>query len=217
MKNIKILLADDHEIFRNGLSTLISNEPDMEVVGEASDGEKVIEMIQHLEPDVLILDIRMPKLNGIDTARQLLSKSPHLRILIFSLYDNEDYVIQALSMGAKGYLLKDTSNKIFLDAIRAVDNDQFYYIGDVSNSIIKHYKNERQPEVTVQDPNAITENLSKKEREIIDLVKEGKNSKEIADALGNSVRTIDAHRYNVIKKFGTRSIEEAIVLIDKMK
>ncbi|MCW2119329.1 response regulator transcription factor [Flavobacterium sp. 7A] len=216
MKTIKIILADDHEIFRNGLSTLISNEPDMKVVGEASDGEQVIDMVKHLEPDVLILDIRMPKLNGIDTAKKLLNKSPHLRILIFSLYDNEDYVLQALHMGAKGYLLKDTSNKIFLDAIRAVDNDQFYYIGDVSNSVIKHFKNQNQPEVNLQDNNVLSENLSKKEKEIINLIIEGKNSKEIADVLGNSVRTIDAHRYNIIKKFGTRSIEEAIVIINKM-
>lgn len=216
MKNIRVLLADDHEIFRNGLCTLIQNEPDMEVVCEASNGEQVIGMVKDLDPDVLIMDIRMPKLNGIDSAKLLLEKNPDLRILIFSLYDNVEYVVQALNMGAKGYLLKDTSNKIFLDAIRAVDKDQFYYIGDVSNSVINYYRNRGQVEVESKSAGIVAENLSKKELEIIQLVKEGKNSKEIADLLGNSVRTIDAHRYNVIKKFAARSMDEVISLIDRL-
>ena len=215
MRSIRVLLADDHEIFRNGLSTLINSEPDMEVVGEAANGEQVVSMVKDLDPDVLIMDIRMPKLNGIDSAKILLEKNPDMRILIFSLYDNVEYVVQALSLGAKGYLLKDTSNKIFLDAIRAVDKDQFYYIGDVSNTVISHFKNSGLPAAAAKSNPAMAENLSTKEREIIQLVKQGKNSKEIADVLGNSVRTIDAHRYNIIKKFGARSMDEAISIIEK--
>ncbi|WP_026462684.1 response regulator transcription factor [Adhaeribacter aquaticus] len=216
MTKIKVLLADDHEIFRNGVRTLIDNEPDMTVVGEASNGEEVIAKVETLEPDVLIMDIRMPRLNGIDSSKLLLNKNPNLKILIFSLYDNVEYVVQALNLGAKGYLLKDTSNKIFLDAIRAVYKNQFYYIGDVSNSVISYYKTHGQQEPEVKNSANVAEHLSKKEQEIIQLIKEGKNSKEIADILGNSVRTIDAHRYNIIKKFGARSMEEVISQIERI-
>src|SRR5204863_4201035 len=123
--------ADDHEIFRNGLKILIEREPDLQVVGEAANGEEAILLAESVYPDILIMDIRMPKLNGIDASKLLMAKNPDLKILIFSLYDNVEYVVQALNLGAKGYLLKDASNKIFLDAIRAVNKNEFYYIGEV--------------------------------------------------------------------------------------
>lgn len=210
MKVIKVLLADDHEIFRNGLRTLIDMEPDMEVVGEASNGEEVVAMAQQANPDVLIMDIRMPKLNGIEASKLLMAKNADMKILIFSLYDNVEYVVQALNLGAKGYLLKDTSNKIFLDAIRAVNKNEFYYIGDVSNSVINYYRTNHKPGAETRSLAITKENLSKKELEIINLIQEGKNSKEIADILGNSVRTIDAHRHNIIAKFSAKNMDEVI-------
>lgn len=212
MNKIKVLLADDHEIFRNGLKILIEQESDLQVVGEAANGEEVITLAENLNPDVLIMDIRMPKLNGIDASKLLMGKNPNLKILIFSLYDNVEYVVQALNLGAKGYLLKDASNKIFLDAIRAVNKNEFYYIGEVSNSVISYYKKHGSAPET-KNVSFAKENLSKKELEIINLIKEGKNSKDIADTLGNSVRTIDAHRHNIISKFSAKNMDEVLQIM----
>ncbi|MEI6945918.1 response regulator transcription factor [Paraflavisolibacter sp. H34] len=214
METIKVFLADDHEIFRNGLRSLIAQEPDMEVVGEAANGEEVVQKAEAVRPDVIIMDIRMPRLNGVEAARLLMAKNPNLRILIFSLYDNVEYVTQALALGAMGYLLKDTSNKIFLDAIRKVHKNEFYYIGEVSHSVIQYLRTHGRLQAESSAPAAARENLSKKEREIISLVRQGKNSKEIADLLGNSVRTIDAHRHNIIAKFSARNMEEVLGHLD---
>ena len=131
--NIKVFLVDDHEIFRNGLKQLVDSEPDMEVVGEAGDGEMALEVLRTLSPDVIIMDIRMPGINGVETSSILLKREPQAKIVFFSLYDNPDYVARALEMGASGYILKDTSNKIFLTAIRTVSQGRFYFIGDVTD------------------------------------------------------------------------------------
>lgn len=213
-KKIKVLLADDHEIFRHALLTLINQEPDLKVVGEASNGEEALAMAENLNPDVIIMDIRMPKLNGIEASKLLLAKNPDAKILIFSLYDNVEYVIQALDIGAKGYLLKDTSNKIFLDAIKSVNKNKFYYIGEVSNTLINYYKTHGSISPEAKRPGEIRDNLSKREIQILQLIKAGKNSKEIADLLGNSVRTIDAHRYNIIRKFSAKNVEEVLEALE---
>ncbi len=215
MEKIKVFLVDDHEIFRNGLQSLIDQEEDLEVVGEASNGEEAISLAESARPDVIIMDIRMPKLNGVEASKLLLSKNPKLKILIFSLYDNVEYVTQALKLGAKGYLLKDTSNKIFLDAIRRVHKGEFYYIGEVSNSVINYYLTHGQVNSELNNIATIKENLSKKEREIITLIREGKNSKDIADLLGNSVRTIDAHRHNIIAKFSAKNMDEVLAFMEQ--
>ena len=131
--NIKVFLVDDHEIFRNGLKQLVDSEPDMEVVGEAGDGETALETLRSTTADVVIMDIRMPGINGVETSQMLLKREPRTRIGFFSLYDNPDYVSRALEMGASGYILKDTSNKIFLTAIRTVYQGKFYFIGDVTD------------------------------------------------------------------------------------
>lgn len=125
-KKIKVFLVDDHEIFRDGVKQLITNEPDMEVAGTASDGEEAMLAIQEVKPDVVIMDIRMPGLNGLETSQSIIKSGSNVHIIFFSLYDREDYVISALEMGAHGYILKDTSNKIFLNGIRAVANGQFF-------------------------------------------------------------------------------------------
>ncbi len=204
----KIILADDHEIFRNGVKELISKEPDLEVVGEASDGKAAIELAKSIDADLLIMDIRMPELNGIEASAELLKSNPEARIIIFSLYDNKDYVIRSLKVGAAGYLLKDTSNKIFLDAIRAVKNGDFYYIGEVSDVVIRHFKEHKKND---EIPDQLVKvQLSKRESEILELIASGKNSKDTADELGVSVRTVDAHRQNILRKFAVNSIEEVL-------
>lgn len=210
MKKIAVFLVDDHEIFRNGLKQLINNEPDMEVAGEAATGEDAIEMLSKTTVDVIIMDIRMPGISGLDTGKSVLKDNSKARLLFFSLFDNPDYVLTALDMGASGYILKDTSNKIFLHAIRTVHNGQFYFIGDVTDTLVRKYHEQRHisPE-SAAAPLAET-SLSKREQQIIRMIDQGVTNKEIAENLGISIRTIEAHRLNILRKFQVSTIEEAV-------
>ena len=218
MGTIKIVLADDHEIFRNGLKQLVDKEPDMKVIGEASTGAEALELVEKLNPDLLILDISMPEMNGLEAAEIIKTTNSTTKIVIFSLYDNEDYVIKALNVGASGFLLKDTSNKIFLHALRSGHNGGHYYIGEVSDVVIRHLKNGKNAELD-QTLNSTTSpsnvQLSKREKEIIDLIATGKNSKQTADELGVSVRTVDAHRLNILRKYAVNSMDEVLAFREK--
>jgi DNA-binding NarL/FixJ family response regulator len=209
MEKIAVFLVDDHEIFRNGLKQLISSEPDMEVIGEASDGEDALQQLSALKADVVIMDIRMPGINGLETSTALLRSNPGARILFFSLFDEPDYVVAALEMGASGYILKDTSNKIFLSAIRAVNNGKFYFIGEVSDVVVKKYQaaKEASGHAVATAPEV---SLSRREEQIIRMVDSGLNNKDIAESLGLSIRTVEAHRMNILRKFQASSIEEVI-------
>jgi DNA-binding NarL/FixJ family response regulator len=207
MKKIGVFLVDDHEIFRNGLQQLINSEADMEVCGEASSGEDALQQLATAQPDVIIMDIRMPGMNGLETSTRLLEKNPRGRILFFSLFDEPDYVAAALEMGASGYILKDTSNKIFLSAIRTIHQGKYYFIGEVSDILVKKYLDARQ----APGSNSSQEiSLSRREEQIIRMISQGRNNKEIAETLNISIRTIEAHRMNILRKFQVNSIEEAV-------
>lgn len=207
MKKIGVFLVDDHEIFRNGLKQLINSEADMEVTGEASSGEDAIQQLAEVQPDVIIMDIRMPGMNGLETSIQLLEKNPHARILFFSLFDEPDYVAAALEMGASGYILKDTSNKIFLSAIRTIHQGRYYFIGEVSDVLVKKYLDARQTAGNGGTPEI---SLSRREEQIMRMLNQGRNNKDIAESLNISIRTIEAHRMNILRKFQVNSIEEAV-------
>ena len=208
MKKTGVFLVDDHEIFRNGLKQLINSEADMEVCGEASSGEDALQQLAAASPDVIIMDIRMPGLNGLETSTLLLEKNPRGRILFFSLFDEPDYVAAALEMGASGYILKDTSNKIFLSAIRTIHQGKYYFIGEVSDILVKKYLDAKQSTPTNSGPQEIS--LSRREEQIIRMISNGRNNKEIAESLNISIRTIEAHRMNILRKFQVNSIEEAV-------
>lgn len=208
MEKINVFLVDDHEIFRNGVKQLVNNEEDMSVVGEASSGEDALVQLSDAEPDVIIMDIRMPGINGLETSKALLKTNPLAKILFFSLYDREDYVGSVLEMGGHGYILKDTSNKIFLSAIRTVHSGQYYFIGDVTDIIVKKYK-----ELFNSSPSLAPSadlSLSKREEQILTMIHNGVNNKDIADGLGISIRTIETHRLNIMRKFKVNSIEEVL-------
>ncbi|SFW66261.1 response regulator transcription factor [Chitinophaga sancti] len=209
MDKISVFLVDDHEIFRNGLKQLINSEADMEVSGEASTGEDALHSLSNVQPDVVIMDIRMPGINGLETSAALLKASPRTHILFFSLFDEPDYVAAALEMGASGYILKDTSNKIFLNAIRTIHNGKYYFIGEVSDVLVKKYQAARE---SAANPvaQAADVSLSRREEQIIRMVNNGLNNKDIAESLGLSIRTIEAHRMNILRKFQVNSIEEVI-------
>jgi len=210
MKKIAVFLVDDHEIFRNGLKQLINNEPDMEVAGEASTGEDAIDILSKTSVDVIIMDIRMPGISGLDTGKSVLKDNSNAKLLFFSLFDNPDYVLTALDMGASGYILKDTSNKIFLHAIRTVHNGQFYFIGDVTDTLVRKYHEQRNSTVDIQSGQPSEISLSKREQQIIRMIHQGVTNKEIAESLGISIRTIEAHRLNILRKFQVSTIEEAV-------
>jgi DNA-binding NarL/FixJ family response regulator len=210
---IKVFLVDDHEIFRNGLKQLIDSEPDMEVVGEAGDGETALEVLRALSPDVIIMDIRMPGINGVETSAILLKREPQVKIVFFSLYDSPDYVARALEMGASGYILKDTSNKIFLTAIRTVYQGRFYFIGDVTDVLVKKYIDLQRAVVTKAAPGGEI-SLSKREEQILGMIHRELSNKEIAETLMVSIRTIEAHRLNILRKFQASNIEEVLTRLD---
>lgn len=208
--NITVFLVDDHEIFRNGLKQLIDSEPDMEVIGEAGDGEKALEHLRAMRPDVIIMDIRMPGMNGVEVSQMLLKREPQAKIVFFSLYDNPEYVAKALEMGASGYILKDTSNKIFLTAIRTVHQGKFYFIGDVSDVLVRKYLGLQKERVS---PGGMAA-LSKREEQILRMIDNRLSNKEIAEALRVSVRTIEAHRLNILRKFQANNMEEVLARLD---
>lgn len=208
---IKVFIADDHEIFRDGVKQLISNESDMEVIGTASSGEEAVELLKDTTADVVIMDIRMSGMNGLETSRAILKNDPNTHILFFSLYDRDDYVLTALEMGASGYILKDTSNKIFLKGIRAVSNGQFYFTGDVTDVLIKKYRELRDVKNTPEiSSSSLQASLSKREYQILDMIREGKTNKEIAEQYNLSVRTIETHRMNILRKFNVSNFDELI-------
>lgn len=210
MKKIAVFLVDDHEIFRNGLKQLVNNETDMEVVGEASTGEDAIQILSKTPVDVIIMDIRMPGISGLDTGKSVLKDNSKAKLLFFSLFDNPDYVLTALDMGASGYILKDTSNKIFLHAIRTVHNGQFYFIGDVTDTLVRKYHEQRNSAPETPPNHSSETSLSKREQQIIGMIGQGVTNKEIAESLGISIRTIEAHRLNILRKFQVSTIEEAV-------
>lgn len=210
MKKIAVFLVDDHEIFRNGLKQLINNEPDMEVSGEASSGEEAIASLVHMQADVIIMDIRMQGISGLDTGKSVIKANSNAKLLFFSLFDNPDYVSTALDMGASGYILKDTSNKIFLHAIRSVHGGHFYFIGDVTDTVVRKYHEQRNATGEISTVGAPEIALSKREQQIIRMIHQGVSNKDIAETLGISIRTIEAHRLNILRKFQVSTIEEAM-------
>ena len=211
---IKVFLVDDHEIFRNGLKQLIDREEDMEVVGEAADGETALEDLVTIIPDVIIMDIRMPGINGIETAEAILRLRPNSKIIFFSLYDSPDYVTRALDMKASGFILKDTSNKIFLNAIRSVYAGRFYFIGEVTDILVKKYLDSRTHTNAnkLASPGSIS--LSRRELEIVKMTRDHLSTKEVAEILNVSIRTVEAHRQNILRKFHTKNMDEVLQALD---
>ncbi|MGW6443297.1 response regulator [Lentzea sp. NPDC055074] len=196
---VRILLADDHALVRRGVRMILDNEPDLEVVGEAGDGAEAISRAKQDKPDLAILDIAMPRLTGLQAARELSRLQPDLRILILTMYDNEQYFFEALKAGASGYVLKSVADRDLVEACRsAMRGEPFLYPGAV-NSLIRNYL-DRAREGGGFPAKAITD----REEEILKLVAEGHSSKEIADMLVISVKTVERHRANLLQKLGLK-------------
>ena len=200
-RKIRILLADDHAMVRKGFRLILSQEDDIEIVGEAGSGQEAIQTAIRLAPDVVILDIAMPGINGVEATRLILKDCPGCRVLILSMHKDTVYVRETLRAGAKGYLLKDGIDGDLVRAVRAVASDEGFLSPSISGTVLEDYQRH------VSDPLDL---LTSREREVLQLLAEGKVAKEIAAALDVSVYTVDAHRSRIMKKLQLRSSGELV-------
>jgi two-component system response regulator NreC len=201
MKRIRILLADDHGVVRQGFKMILGAEADMEIVGEAANGREAVELAERLKPDIVVMDVAMPELNGIEATRRLAEAAPHARVLALSMHKDSVYVRETLRAGARGYLLKDSGANDLVAAVRAVASGEGYLSPAVSNAVLDDYRRH----VT----NAI-DLLTSREREVLQMLAEGKTNKEIAATLNLSVYTVDAHRGHIMEKLNLHSINELV-------
>jgi DNA-binding NarL/FixJ family response regulator len=206
MPKIRILLADDHVILRQGTRQLLEHESDMDVVGEASDGAEAVELVTKLKPDVVIIDVAMPGMNGIEATKKIKEILPGTKILVLTGYDYDEYIFSLLEIGAAGYLLKDVSGDELVGAIRAVYNGEPVLHPTVMRKLMDRCKtmSPRQTETLVGV-------LSDREMEVLKLAVSGKSNKDIAEALNISLRTVQAHMRSIFNKIGVGSRSEAIV------
>jgi len=198
MPKIRVLICDDHTILREGIALLLNSQHDMEVVGEASDGRDAVEKARALKPNVILMDIAMPSLNGLEATRQIRRNDPNARVLVLTMYESDEYVAQMLEAGAMGYVLKKVAGSELVYAIRAVHQGEAFLYPSITKRLVEDYL--RRVE-TGQD-HASLENLTDREREILQLIAEGHSSKAIADLLSISLRTVQNHRAHLMQKLG---------------
>jgi len=197
----KIVIAEDHTILRAGLRALLSGQNDLEVIGEAGDGREAVRKIDTLQPDLLLIDLSMPKLNGIDAIREIKSRHPEIKIIVLTVHKSDEYIIAALKAGANGYMLKDASQNELLLAIDYVINGKTFLSPSISDKVVVAVLNTDKKD----KPAAVLDNLTAREREILKLVAEGNTNKKIADHLCISLKTVEKHRSNLMKKLDLRN------------
>lgn len=207
MAKLQLLIGDDHALFRHGLRKILEERPDWEVAAEACDGRDAVNRTLELRPDVAVLDIGMPKLNGIEATRQIVRKAPDIPVLIVSMHAEEPYVVRALQAGARGYLLKDSAATDLLQAIGAVAAGRSFFSPAVAQVMLDDYVRQL-AERGVTDR---YETLSEREREILQLVAEGQSSKEIADLLSVAPSTVETHRAHIFQKLDLRNTAELVL------
>jgi two-component system, NarL family, response regulator NreC len=207
VKQIRILLADDHTVMRRGLRLLIESQPEFCVVAEASDGRQAVQRAEPPMPDVAVMDIAMPNLSGIEAAQRIATAQPDTAIVILSMHSDEGYVLRALKVGAKGYLLKDSAEGDLIEAIKAVHHGKTFFSPEISKMLVEDYVRE----IRTRGVEDTYDLLTSREREILQLLAERKSNKEIALALNISVYTIETHRRNLHEKLNLHSLAELIL------
>jgi two-component system response regulator NreC len=205
MKKIRVLLADDHTILRDGIRALLEDQADIEVVGEAEDGQSTVRMAVQLKPDVVVMDIAMPLLNGLEATRQIQRDIPQVKVLILTMHENEEYIRQVLAAGALGYVLKDAAARDLIGAIRAVNQGEAVLSPAITRLVIEDYL--RWGDIRPQDT---SNGLTSREREVLQLIAEGYTNKEIAEILCISVKTVQSHRTNLMAKLDLHDRGELI-------
>lgn len=209
MEVINVVLADDHVLVRDGIKALLEDQSGIAVINEASNGKEALEVIKISKPHVLIVDIRMPEMNGIEVVREIAKSYKYIKTLVLSMHDSEEYVVQAIQAGADGYLLKGASKEEFLKALHKVASGGKYFTGDISAIIMNNFVNGKVSKKAtsaeaVDDPF----NLTKREKQILTLVLQLKNNKDISEELEISKRTVEVHRFNLMKKLEVKSLME---------
>jgi two-component system response regulator NreC len=207
MKRIRVLLADDHQLMRSGIRLMLEREGDLTVVGEASDGREAVALAKSLKPDVVIMDIGMANLNGIEAARQMTQERPELAVMMLSMHSDESYVLRALRAGARGYLLKDSAEPDLIKAVHVVAGGKSFFSPAVSRLLLDDYVRKLKRSGT-DDPYDL---LTPRERELLQLIAEGKSNKDIANLLNLSVYTVESHRSNLMEKLHLRGLPELIL------
>ena len=210
---IRVIIADDHGVVRKGVRFLLQQENDIEIVGEAEDGRDAVRLAKDTTPDVLIMDIAMPQLNGIEAAAQITRISPRTNIVMLSMYSDEEFLIRALNAGAKGYLLKDQAEIDLVRAVRTVAQGKTFFSPDIAHMLLEDYMRRLQQE-GIQDSYGL---LTEREREILQVLAEGKSNKEAAQALNVSVHTVETHRTNFMQKLGLHNAAEIVLYAMRKK
>jgi two-component system response regulator NreC len=207
MNKIRVLLADDHTVMRKGLRLLLERQPNLAVVAEASDGRQAVEMAEAEDPDVVVMDIAMPNLNGIEAARQIVGRNARTAIAILSMHSDESYVIRALKAGARAYLLKDSAETDLITAIRALSEGKSFFSPAISRILVEDYMRQLER----QGAEDSYELLTNREREILQLLAEGKSNKEVAAMLNLSLYTVETHRTHILQKLNLHTVPELIL------
>ncbi len=206
--SLRILVADDHEVVRRGLCALLEGQREWKVCGEAADGREAVEKAQDLKPDVAIIDIGMPTLNGLEATRQILKSNPRIKVLVLTLHDSDQVVREVLNAGARGFLLKSDAARELISAVEELRQSRTYFTSTVSTKIFEGYVNSGGTGANTLAPQ---KSLTPREREIVQLIAEGKSSKEVAVSLGVSVKTAETHRTNILRKLNLHSVSELVL------
>jgi DNA-binding NarL/FixJ family response regulator len=204
---VRILLADDHEIVRRGLRGLLEAHPDWEVCAEAENGREAVDRARESRPDVAVLDLSLPELNGLEAARRIRRDSPNTEVLVFTVHDSEELVFEALAVGARGYVLKSDGATHLVEAIEALAMHRPFFNSDVMKTIVEGYVRERTEPTASHGP---ANELTRREREVVQRLAEGRGNQEIAAELGISVKTVETHRAAIMRKLGFRSIVDLV-------
>jgi NarL family two-component system response regulator YdfI len=198
---IRVLIADDHMVIREGLRTLLDAAPDLLQVGEAANGAEAVLLVQETAPDVVLMDLRMPVMDGIEAIREIKIRYPEVQVVILTTYDDDDYIVRGLQAGARGYLLKDTPRSVLFETIRAAARGESLWTSELIDKVVTN----------LQEPQPIAlETLSKRERQVTNLLAQGKSNREIALQLNISERTVKAHVTSIFNKLGARSRTEVV-------
>ena len=206
MNKIRIVLAEDHILVRAGIRALLESQPDMEIVGEASDGQEAIHLVQELAPDVVVMDIAMPVVGGLEATRHIHSKSPDVRILALTMHEDERWFFQAIHAGASGFVVKGALPSEFLLAVRAVAQGQVYLYPSLARKLVDEYLDH----VKSGRETAVADGLTEREQEVLTLISEGRTGKEIAKQLGISTHTVERHRQNLMAKLDLHNRAELV-------
>jgi DNA-binding NarL/FixJ family response regulator len=208
MESIKVILVDDHQLVRDGIRSLIKDAKNIEVIEEASDGYELLEKLKLTKPDIIVLDISMPRLSGIETTKKITDEFPDVKVLVLSMFTSEEYIFNAIKAGAKGYLPKNTSKKELLEAIYSINAGNEYFSDSISNIILKSYIKKTK---TNDDYSGKKQNvLSSRELEVLTLFAEGNTNQEMAEKLFLSIRTVESHKNHIMQKLELKTTVDLV-------